>query len=190
MEDERSSPRVSPPATTTTSAAAHGGGVAGTIRLRRSPPPPSAADAIGGVHLLPCSIKHNGPCAISHYFKPRTTDVEVDGLSVEEAFFRGRKLLGATVPIPDGYRGYILERKKLGKGKDAEGSTDGDFSSWASRAEFRSVTYWDHDILPSTDDPLLRCFHWFPVANALHKPVTAEELAKASKAVQDKKQLN
>lgn len=31
--------------------------------------------------------------------------MEVDGLSVEEAFFRGRKLLGATVPIPDGYRG-------------------------------------------------------------------------------------
>jgi ribonuclease H2 subunit C len=34
--------------------------------------------------------------------------VEVDGVRVEEAFFRGRKLQGATVALPDGYRGEPL----------------------------------------------------------------------------------
>lgn len=31
--------------------------------------------------------------------------VEVDGVKVEEAFFRGRKLQGAALTLPDGYRG-------------------------------------------------------------------------------------
>lgn len=29
----------------------------------------------------------------------------MDGLSVKEAYFRGRKLLGVTVPIPEGFKG-------------------------------------------------------------------------------------
>jgi ribonuclease H2 subunit C len=34
--------------------------------------------------------------------------VEVEGIRVEEAFFRGRKLQGATISLPDGYRGVFL----------------------------------------------------------------------------------
>ena len=36
------------------------------------------------------------------------TGVEVEGVKVEEAFFRGRKLQGATLTLPDGYRGDIF----------------------------------------------------------------------------------
>lgn len=32
--------------------------------------------------------------------------VEVDGLSVNEAYFRGRKLEGTTMPLPQGYSGW------------------------------------------------------------------------------------
>ncbi|XP_010941632.1 uncharacterized protein [Elaeis guineensis] len=157
------------------------GGVTGTIDLRRRDPL-SAVDLTDRVHLLPCSIKHDGPCPVSHYFKPKKTDVVVDGSSVEEAYFRGRKLQGITVPLPEGYRGYVLEnKKKSGKGKGLENSEgEGEFSRWVSRAEFRNLTYWNHDIVPSSDDPLVRSFHWFSVADALHKPVTAEEMSSTS----------
>ncbi|KAJ6833506.1 ribonuclease H2 subunit C [Iris pallida] len=149
-------------------------GITGTIDIHPVRPP-SGADLTGHVHLLPCSIKHDGPSPVSQYFKPRKTGVVVDGLSVEEAYFRGRKLQGVTVPLPDGYRGYVLEKNNLRKGKRAEAS-DGESSNWKSRAEFGNLTYWNHDTLPSLDDPLARCFHWFAVADALHKPITAEEL--------------
>jgi len=36
-----------------------------------------------------------------------STGVEVEGVKVEEAFFRGRKLQGATLALPDGYRGDL-----------------------------------------------------------------------------------
>uniref|UniRef100_M8BB47 Uncharacterized protein n=1 Tax=Aegilops tauschii TaxID=37682 RepID=M8BB47_AEGTA len=67
---------------------------------------PAATD-LGRVHLLPCGIRHNSAAAVSDYFKPRDTGVEVDGVKVEEAFFRGRNLQGATVALPDGYRGEL-----------------------------------------------------------------------------------
>uniref|UniRef100_A0A1D1Y2V9 Ribonuclease H2 subunit C n=1 Tax=Anthurium amnicola TaxID=1678845 RepID=A0A1D1Y2V9_9ARAE len=155
-----------------------GNGITGTIDLgRRSGGASFPSDLTGQVHLLPCCVKHDGPGPVSHYFKPKQTGIMSDGLSVEEAFFRGRKLQGATIPLPDGYCGYVLSKEgNLGIGGDLEGNPD----RWVSRAEFRSMTYWNHDSLPSQDDPLVRCFHWFSVANALHKPVTREDLASTS----------
>ncbi|KAG6476173.1 hypothetical protein ZIOFF_065409 [Zingiber officinale] len=166
---------------------AGGEGFAGAINFHPSGESP-AIDLTGRVHLLPCSIKQDGPCPVSHYFKPRKTDVMVDDLRVEEAFFRGRKLEGVTIPLPQGYRGYVLDKKRSGSEKCSE-TTGGGFGRWVSRAEFTNLTYWNHDNLPSSDDLLPRCFHWFPVANAyeawkpsdlLHKPVTEEELASAT----------
>uniref|UniRef100_A0A0E0JW25 Uncharacterized protein n=1 Tax=Oryza punctata TaxID=4537 RepID=A0A0E0JW25_ORYPU len=103
---------------------------------------PAAAD-LGRVHLLPCGIRQNGAAAVSEYFKPKETGqclvakisdfslrgggrlveesmraragVEVEGVRVEEAFFRGRKLQGSTISLPDGYRGYVLEKRSGGK---------------------------------------------------------------------------
>lgn len=128
MEEDKSF-RVSTPYSTI---GGEGGGVTGIIALRHRDPL-SVVDLTDRVHLLPCSIKHDGPCPVSHYFKPKKTgliflkiklslfrfpclcrlllilcrdlDVVVDGSSVEEAFFRGRKLQGITVPLPEGYRG-------------------------------------------------------------------------------------
>ncbi|PUZ74255.1 hypothetical protein GQ55_1G049700 [Panicum hallii var. hallii] len=124
--------------------AAAAGGITATVDLS-----PAATD-LGGAHLLPCGIRQNGGAPVSDYFKPRSTGVEVEGVRVEEAFFRGRKLQGATLALPDGYR------------------------------EFQNITYWNHDTTPSAEDSLPRCFHWLTVANAMHKPVTAEELANMS----------
>ncbi|KAM0893767.1 hypothetical protein ACQ4PT_024900 [Festuca glaucescens] len=136
---------------------------------------PAAID-LGRVHLLSCGIRNNSAVAVSDYFKPRDNGVEVDGIRVEESFFRGRKLQGATVALPDGYRGYVLE--KNGE-KDTQGM-DGDVSSFVSRAEFQNITYWNHDTMPSAEDPLPRCFHWLTIANTMHKPVTAEDMANMS----------
>ncbi|KAK9133951.1 hypothetical protein Scep_013479 [Stephania cephalantha] len=138
----------------------------------------SLADLTSQIHQLPCCIKHNGPCAVSQYFKPNKAGVEVEGLDVEEAFFRGRKLEGLRVPVPDGYEGYVLGKKKnqRGKRKDSD-SCDDDSNSWETCASFRNITYWNHDSFPSQNDAFLRCFHWFSVAEALHKPVSSEDIA-------------
>ncbi|KAB1222126.1 Ribonuclease H2 subunit C [Morella rubra] len=140
-------------------------------------------DLSGKVHQLPCAIKYDGPCSVSHYFKPKSTGIEVDGLEVEEAYFRGRKLQGTTIQLPKGYCGFVLGKKNLVKRKASEMS-EGNSNCWDANAKFKNLTYWNHDSLPSCDDAFLRSFHWLAVAKALHKPVTAEDMVSASIALQ------
>ncbi|XP_050231380.1 uncharacterized protein C12B10.15c [Mercurialis annua] len=139
----------------------------------------------GHIHHLPCCIKYDGPCAVSHYFKPKSTGIKVDGLNVEESCFRGRKLQGATISLPPGYSGYIIGKKCLQKRK-ASDLSERDSNYWEMNAKFENLTYWNHDSMPSQDDTFLRSFHWLSVAQALHKPVTAQDLASATITLENK----
>lgn len=102
---------------------------------------------------------------------------------MEEAFFRGRNLQGVTVPLPQGYSGFILGKrnsnkgntKTAGKGKAPESSNSSE-NNWEMLATCGNMTFWNHDSLPSQDDPSMRLFHCFAVAKALHEPVSTEEL--------------
>ncbi|XP_039070466.1 uncharacterized protein LOC120217445 isoform X2 [Hibiscus syriacus] len=73
-------------------------------------------------------------------------------------------------------KGFVLTKKTSGKRKACDVSEENS-NNWEMKAMFDELTYWNHDSLPSKDDPFLRSFHWFAVAEALHKPVKAEDLA-------------
>ncbi|KAL8229396.1 hypothetical protein R6Q57_014296 [Mikania cordata] len=138
----------------------------------------SAVDLTDQIHQLPCCIKYNGPSPVSQYFKPKSTGIEVDGLNVKEAHFRGRKLQGTTVSLPDGYSGFVIGRKTCVKRKASD--TNGGMTAWQANAKFQNITIWNHDNLPSKEDAFLRAFHWFDVAKALHKSVTSDDMESAS----------
>jgi ribonuclease H2 subunit C len=54
------------------------------------------------INVLPCRIQHNGPVnATTRHWTPQ---VSADGKS-NTAYFRGRKLNGTVVDLPDGYTG-------------------------------------------------------------------------------------
>ena len=59
--------------------------------------------------------------------------------------------------------GFVLSKE----GKSGEEEEISNSSQWVARGEFKNMTYWNHDSLPSADDLILRCFHWFPVSNAV-----------------------
>ncbi|KAG5516097.1 hypothetical protein RHGRI_036965 [Rhododendron griersonianum] len=126
----------------------------------------TAVDLKGQVHQLPCCIKYDGPSSVSHYFKPKSTGIEVDGLKMEEAYFRGRKLQGTTVHLPQGYSGFVIGKKGLGKRKASDQSEEIS-NSWEMKAKFQSITFWNHDSLPSQDDAFVRSFHWLTVTKAV-----------------------
>ncbi|GMY34942.1 Ribonuclease H2 subunit C [Fagus crenata] len=140
-------------------------------------------DLSGQVHQLPCSVKYDGPCSVSHYFKPKSTGIEVDGMNVEEAYFRGRKLQGTTLQIPHPYSGFVIGKKNFVKRKASDMSEEKTSNCWEVNAKFQNLTYWNHDTIPSHDDAFFRSFHWLAVAEAMHKPVTAEDLVSASIAL-------
>ncbi|XP_074264648.1 uncharacterized protein LOC141587118 [Silene latifolia] len=147
----------------------------------------SVIDLSSHVHHLPCCIKFTGPTHVSHYFKPKSTDMQVDGLQVQEAFFRGRKLNGVTLDLPHGYSGFIIGKKKFSEdktnrihgGRKASEISNGNDNTWEMLAKSGNMTFWNHDSLPSQEDASLRLFHLFSVAKALHEPLSAEDLNSA-----------
>lgn len=135
-------------------------------------------DLTDKVHQLPCCIKYNGQCCVSDYFKPKITGVVVDELELKEASFRGKRLAGTTLPIPENYRGFVLEKKNSKREMvSTKGSEKAGLDTWNATASFQNITYWNHDTIPSESDTFNCCFHWFAVANAIHKPITAAEVA-------------
>ncbi|XP_059644021.1 uncharacterized protein C12B10.15c [Cornus florida] len=158
-------------------------GTVGNLDLSRRE---STVDLTGQIHQLPCCIKYDGPSSVSDYFKPKPTGIEVEGLNMEEAYFRGRKLQGTTFSLPQGYSGFVLGKKNL-ENKKASDIPEVNSNCWEMNAEFKNITLWNHDNLPSQDDAFLRSFHWLAVAKALHQPVTAEDLESASAAQELKK---
>ncbi|RVX02735.1 hypothetical protein CK203_016324 [Vitis vinifera] len=127
-------------------------------------------------------------CSVSHYFKPKHTGIEVEGLKVEEAFFRGRKLQGTTIHLPEGYSGdksveetnlrteallivpgilsFVLGKKSSNTTKST-GTSEGNMNRWETNAKFQAMTFWNHDNLPSQDDSYVRSFHWLAVSKAV-----------------------
>lgn len=52
-------------------------------------------------HVVPCKISYNGPVDTqSRYWDPKS-----DEHGTQTAYLRGRKLLGKTVALPEGYEG-------------------------------------------------------------------------------------
>lgn len=66
------------------------------------------------VNVLPCRIQHNG--AVHASTRHWTPEITSDGNhnSTATAYFRGRKLNGRVLNLPDGYRGtYLLSATLL-----------------------------------------------------------------------------
>ncbi|KAG8489500.1 hypothetical protein CXB51_017507 [Gossypium anomalum] len=61
--------------------------------------------------------------------------IEIDGLPVKEAHFRGRKLQGTTISLPNGYAGFVLAKNNSGKRKACDVS-EGNSNDWEMKAKF------------------------------------------------------
>lgn len=64
------------------------------------------------------------------------------------------------------FTGFVIGKKSSSKRKASDKSEESP-SNWEMKAKFQNVTLWNHDSLPSQDDPFLRSFHWLAVAKAV-----------------------
>lgn len=142
-------------------------------------------------NLLPCQIHHDGLVdASERYWNPKNTpgtsnsriallrtspaDLGTDNSS--EAYFRGRKLKGREVQVPDGYRGALVQptasRLELASGVSSQTKVDvvpaGDEEDDDTAAEnmevvvlkengsFDRLVVWGHEGLVEDDDPFVK----------------------------------
>jgi ribonuclease H2 subunit C len=131
-------------------------------------------------NILPCTIKHSGPVSSdSRYWNPST---EPDGTST--AFFRGRKLRGKKLALPEAYQGLVLQktdRKAIAKpsmpvpgleAEDADAPKEIDTMIMEQHATFSDVMVWDHEAVPGGDDVYVKGMEeWIDFAEAVYSLV-------------------
>lgn len=135
-------------------------------------------------NILPCSIKHDGPVNA----KPRywTPVKEEDGSST--AYFRGRKLRGRKITVPEGYQGVVL--KKTDKALPQNGAAVADrlrrmeeeddddeememeqpidVKMMDQKAKFEEIVVWGHEMVPQDDDVYVKGVEeWISFAEAV-----------------------
>ena len=95
-------------------------------------------------------------------------------------YFRGRKLIGKEVKIPNGYQGLVVEEvveeRKTGKnsghqGRENEGESgdeDENLRSLQEISSFKEITLWGHDATVPEDDPFVKGIgEWISFAEAV-----------------------
>ncbi|TQS32133.1 hypothetical protein Golomagni_07559 [Golovinomyces magnicellulatus] len=124
-------------------------------------------------NLLPCRVQHDGPIdPIESFWTPVQA----------EAYFRGRKLQGKTVPLPSTYRGVVMERKADELRKEmqsGEGTQDDDdmvplesVGMMQATEEFDEMIVWSHEALATAaGDPYVRSVEeWLQMADQVIEP--------------------
>ncbi|THZ62848.1 ribonuclease H1 small subunit [Aureobasidium pullulans] len=133
-------------------------------------------------NVLPCRIQHNGPVnATTRHWTPESSS---DG-QTNTAYFRGRKLNGKTVNLPEGYRGAILQKTNTILPPTITPSTstsledEEDASSSLSStpetkilqevATFDKIVVWGHEVQPDgQEDVYVRgVSEWIGLATAV-----------------------
>lgn len=135
-------------------------------------------------NLLPCRINHSGPVNASpRYWSPTPSK---DGHP--EAYFRGRKLKGREVKVPEGYKGVIVkEGVKEGSGAqrgnterlrrreeamdesmDDDDEEEEDVKVMEEVGEFDGFVVWGHENVVDGDDAFVRGVEeWIGFAEAV-----------------------
>ncbi|KAK5998119.1 DNA replication licensing factor mcm6 [Cladobotryum mycophilum] len=131
-------------------------------------------------NLLPCRVHHTGPIdPVTAYWTPEIGDDEI-----KTAYFRGRKLKGKTITLPDQCRGVVLKRSGESPGSEQEEveEEDGDeagapkVGEMQVMAEFDKMVVWSHEnVTDSATDPYLRSVdEWLQVASQIHSYETPD----------------
>ncbi|KAL9635370.1 MAG: hypothetical protein Q9164_003499 [Protoblastenia rupestris] len=127
-------------------------------------------------NLLPCRVNQDGPANAS----PRYWDPKIAEDGNLESYFRGRKLKGKNVKVPDGYEGVVVKdagkehNRTQGQNTDTLGLENGnegdeeEITILQDAASFDETILWDHEHLVEGDDAFVKGLgEWIGFAEAV-----------------------
>ncbi|KAM3424037.1 hypothetical protein BST61_g11412 [Cercospora zeina] len=150
-------------------------------------------------NILPCQIHHSGPIPIAQrHWNPQTTTTTTTTTSptqnasptTQTTHFRGRKLLGKTIPLPETHTGIVAQKttrqlpqptrpRTNASSHDAEDEEEEEEEQHClppeifilePHAEFHSITIWSHEKVPSNEEDcyLKGVEEWIGFAESIH----------------------
>ncbi|XP_063175251.1 ribonuclease H2 subunit C [Chroicocephalus ridibundus] len=128
---------------------------------------PGAARPRLPVQLLPCRVERDGPAPVAAFLR-----VQPGPGGELWASFRGRRMGGRELPLPDGYQGLLLREEEQPPPGDEGDPQD----RWVTvTGTFDAITDWGADAVPPPGGGLALALQWGPIAHAIHAPVSETE---------------
>jgi len=133
-------------------------------------------------NLLPCQIKHTGAADASQKHWEVTTEEN----GSKTAYFRGRKLVGKDVKLPEGYSGLVIENTdevvpSAAPVDEDENDTEKEVETkvFNGVASFEKITIWGHESVGDEDgNGVLKGINeWMGLASKIHTYDMEEESA-------------
>ncbi|KAJ5990122.1 hypothetical protein N7522_010329 [Penicillium canescens] len=139
-------------------------------------------------NIIPCKIHHDGAIdSLDRYWAPVTDEKD----NTQTSYFRGRKLRGRRVALPDGYRGVVATPTDRVLPSSQQVPNDDDEVVEVEPEEpvkilemngtFEDLVVWGHEALPTADDTFVKGVEeWLQFAEAMHAtpaPVNGKEAA-------------
>ncbi|KAL4927371.1 ribonuclease H2 subunit C [Aspergillus undulatus] len=153
------------------------------IQAQQQPPKTKDNESLGNCtpNILPCRIHHDGPVkSLDRYWTPTVDEKDKD---LQTAYFRGRKLRGRRVHIPEGYEGVVAThtdrempsaRKNEVVGEESE--KDEPVKILEKQATFGDYVVWGHEAVPAADDSFVKGVEeWVKFAEAMHTEIGAKK---------------
>ncbi|KAF3926575.1 hypothetical protein AA313_de0204492 [Arthrobotrys entomopaga] len=126
-------------------------------------------------NILPCRIKYTGPASSSRrLWNPvsepaKETKDGNTGAETHTSYFRGRKLAGTKLVVPEGYQGRVLnapsnepltgnQKRELLYQEDDEDDGDIEESTlWTTASSFSEIMVWGHELaVDGTQDGVVK----------------------------------
>ncbi|EED21965.1 conserved hypothetical protein [Talaromyces stipitatus ATCC 10500] len=141
------------------------------LALRSAPKSSNSKEALTGnctPNILPCRIHYDGPIDTSKRHWHAINDEKEDK---QTAYFRGRKLQGRTVQLPEAYQGVVaFPTDRMVPAANREGAVPEEpVKILESQATFDQFVVWGHENLPAADDTFVKGVNeWIKLAEAMH----------------------
>ncbi|KAJ5779196.1 Ribonuclease H2 subunit C [Penicillium paradoxum] len=127
-------------------------------------------------NIIPCRVHHDGPIdSLGRYWTP----VKDEKDNTETVHFRGRKLRGRRVALPEGYQGVVAtptdrvlpptQRADSDGAEDVEAEPEEPVKILETQGTFDDFIVWGHEALPPADDTFVKgVAEWIQFADAMH----------------------
>ncbi|KAF2162738.1 hypothetical protein M409DRAFT_26975 [Zasmidium cellare ATCC 36951] len=125
-------------------------------------------------NILPAKIHHNGPIPTpKRYWNPQPQSTSPNE---QEVYFRGRKLLGQKIPLPEKYEGVVLQKtdktlpvQKKDEDGDGEDEEDVEVKIMEQNGKFSEIVVLGHEVVPGEEDDYQKGIEeWVGFAEAIH----------------------
>jgi hypothetical protein len=121
-----------------------------TVRERFATAATTATDDTG---TTPTTTEDSPGSPSSSESAPAPSNVGATPETVLQSTFRGRRLKGRKIELPEDYVGVVLKQGRATH-------SDEQHKTWEPLLKFDAFTYWNMDQLPSKNDPVVQVSRW------------------------------